>query len=96
MSKNLEQEQALESLREALRNITPEEIAKYFPPDTKPKGWLSIEEYLPAWLGKDFGQGYSEYRVQYQDGTEGVTQVGDHNIWYYYAKEDGITHWWNN
>ena len=21
--------------------------------------------------------------------------VSDHNNWYYYAKEEGITHWWN-
>jgi len=79
----------------ALENITAEEINKYFPPDTRPKGWLSIEEYLPMMMALDILQGYSVYKVKYKDGTESKSAVSDHNVWYYEAKEAGITHWWN-
>ena len=40
-------EELSKKVTEALKNITQEEIDEYFPPDTTPKGWLSIEEYLP-------------------------------------------------
>ena len=43
----LDLEKMSQKLGEALANMTQEEIDKYFPPDTRPKGWLSIEEYLP-------------------------------------------------
>lgn len=82
-------------LEEALDNMTDEEIEKFFPPDTIPKGWLSIEEYLPMWLAKDFQQGYSIYLVRNNRGEEFLSAVGDHNVWYYEAKEAGITHWFN-
>lgn len=78
-----------------LENMTEEEREKYFPKDTRPKGWLDIEEYLPMMYVEDIGKGYSEYKVKYADETEGMTKVSDHNTWYYYAKEEGITHWWN-
>lgn len=83
------------ALDEALANITPEEMEKYFPKDTKPKGWISIEEHLPIMLAMDIMQGCSEYKVKFADGTEGMTCVADHNTWYYRVKDAGITHWWN-
>ena len=66
-----------------------------FPPDTTPKGWLSIEEHLPGWLAKDVMQGYSVYKVRHKDGTEFESAVTDHGLWYYLAKEAGVTHWLN-
>ena len=78
-----------------LANITQEEINKYFPPDTRPKGWLSIEEYLPMMCAIDIVQGYTLYKVKDKNGNEFESAVSDHNNWYYYAKEEGITHWWN-
>ena len=80
---------------DAFDNITQEEIDKFFPPDTRPKGWLSIEEYLPMMYAKDMRQGYSLYKVKDKDGNEFTSGVADHNTWYYRAKENGITHWWN-
>ena len=68
---------------------------KYFPPDTRPKGWLSIEEYLPMMYAIDIIQGYTIYKVKDKDGNEFESAVSDHNVWYYVAKEAGITHWWN-
>jgi hypothetical protein len=85
----------LQKLRDHLENMTPEEVDKYFPKDTKPKGWLSIEDYLPAWMCEDVSQGYTEYKVRYNDGGEGISRVTDHNTWYHFAKESGITHWLN-
>lgn len=79
-----------------LDKMTPEELEKYFPKDTKPKGWISIEDHLPMMLVIDIMKGYSEYRVKYQDGHEDITYVTDHNIWYYRAKDEGITHWYND
>lgn len=65
--------------------------------DKIPAGWVSIEEHLPACLAFDFiNKGYSEYDVKFEDGSTGVTQVIDHNTWYYYARENGITHWFNH
>lgn len=62
---------------------------------TIPTGWVSIEEHLPMFLVGDIMQGYSEYIVKYKDGIESVSRVSDHNTWYYHAKEQGITHWFN-
>lgn len=50
---------SLELLQKFLDETPHEEIEKMFPPDTTPKGWLSIEEHLPGWLAKDVMQGYS-------------------------------------
>jgi len=84
-----------DKLREKLANIKQEEIDKYFPKDTKPKGWISIEDHLPMMLAIDIMNGGTKYKVRYEDGTEGCSMVSDHNTWYYYAKEAGITHWLN-
>lgn len=81
---------------EALSKLTPEEIEKYFPTDNTPKGWVSIEEHLPQCLAIDFCEkGYSVYKVKDKDGNEFESAVTDHNVWYYMAKEAGVTHWWN-
>ena len=83
-------------LKEALENMSQEEIDKYFPPDTRPKGWLSIEDYLPQMYAVDIMQGYTLYKVKDKDGKEFESAVCDHNVWYYHAKDLGITHWWND
>lgn len=85
----------LDKLRESLVNISQEEVDKYFPKDTKPKGWISIEDYLPMMYTIDIMQGYTLYKVKDKDGNEFESAVSDHNVWYYMAKEAGITHWWN-
>lgn len=82
-------------LEEAIANMTPEEKEKFFPEDTKPKGWISIEDHLPMMMAMDIMQGYTIYKVKCADGAEVETRVSDHNTWYYHAKEVGITHWWN-
>ena len=88
-------EECKKKIDEFLANITQEEINKYFPPDTRPKGWLSIEEYLPMMCAIDIVHGYTLYKVKDKNGNEFESAVSDHNNWYYYAKEEGITHWWN-
>jgi len=87
----------LKKLREHLKNRTPEQIEadKKFFKDDRPKGWLSIEDHLPMMLAVDIMVGCTKFKVKYKDGTEGETCVSDHNIWYYEAKESGITHWFN-
>jgi hypothetical protein len=84
-----------DKLREVLENITQEEIDEFFPDDDKPIGWLSIEEYLPKMKVVDVMNGGTEYKVKFSNGTEGVSMVSDHCSWYFYAKEIGITHWFN-
>ena len=91
----LDLEEMKKKIDEFLANITQEEINKYFPPDTRPKGWLSIEEYLPMMCAIDIVQGYTLYKVKDKNGNEFESAVSDHNNWYYYAKEECITHWWN-
>lgn len=93
--KDFDFNKAARILKESLENMTPEEEEKYFPKDTKPKGWISIDEHLPMFMAVDLLEGGSTYKVKFVDGTEGKTKVADHNTWYYYAKEAGITHWWN-
>lgn len=80
--------------REILDDMTPEEVSKFFPPDTTPKGWVSIEEHLPKMMAIDILTG-TKYKVKYANGEESTSVVGDHNMWYYEAKDAGITHWWN-
>jgi hypothetical protein len=82
-------------ISESLDHMSQDDIEKFFPREIKPKGWLSIEEYLPMFMAIDITNGYSIYRVKYSDGTIGESRVVDHNIWYYDAKEAGITHWYN-
>ncbi len=40
----------LDSALKAIRNMSEEDKAMYFPKDTKPKGWISIEDHLPMML----------------------------------------------
>lgn len=84
-----------EQLAKALKNLTKEDIEKYFPKRNIPFGWVSIEEHLPMWMGVDAEKGYSEYKVKYADGKKGESRVTDHSYWYYMAKDADITHWWN-
>ena len=87
----------LKSLEDYLINITPDqeaEMIEFFKDDT-PKGWISIEDGLPQWRIEDFEQGYSVYKVKFNDGYEDFTKVCDHGIWYYESKKIGITHWFN-
>ena len=88
-------------LKEYLDSKTTEELQaeweEMFPPENDPpKGWISIEDHLPMMYAIDIGQGYSEFKVKYKNGNEGVNYVGDGNIWYYEAKKAGITHWLND
>lgn len=85
----------LDKMKEAIANMTPEDKEKFFPEDTTPKGWVSIEEHLPMWMASDVGQGGSLYKVKNARGRELSSLVSDHNVWYHIAKEQGITHWWN-
>lgn len=85
-----------EKLTEALENLTEEDRNRYFPESTTPKGWIDIEDELPMMMALDIVQGCTEYRVKFSDGTEGSTCVSDHNTWYVYAKQVGITHWFND
>jgi len=90
----------VDKLKEYLDSKTDEELRKewdeMFPPENDPpKGWVSIEDHLPMMYAIDIGKGYSEFRVKYEDGQEGIAWVSDHNVWYYEAKKEGITHWLN-
>lgn len=89
-----------EKMREYLDSKTDEELSKewdeMFPPENDPpKGWVSIEDHLPEMYAIDIMKGYSKFKVKYADGHEDIARVGDHNVWYYIAKESGITHWFN-
>lgn len=83
-------------LKETPEKVLKAEVDKYFPEDKTPKGWVSIEEHLPMMLAMDIRRGCTEYKVLYEDGHEDTSCVSDHNIWYYHAKETGITHWRND
>lgn len=90
----------LKKLKAYLDSKTPEELQaewdEMFPPENDPpKGWVSIEDHLPMMLATDVLQGCTMYKVKYADGKENHTCVSDHNMWYYIAKEAGITHWFN-
>lgn len=82
-------------IEDALSNMSQEEIEEYFPSDKRPKGWLSIDEYLPMMYAVDIMQGYSVFKVKDINGNEFESKVSDHNTWYYFAKENEITHWLN-
>jgi hypothetical protein len=88
----------VDKLRQHLDSMSEEEIKemreKYFT-DKRPKGWLSIEEHLPMMFAVDVRQGYSVFKVRDTNGEEFESIVSDHNTWYHYAKEIGITHWLN-
>lgn len=88
-----------DNLQEHFDSMTEEELQKeirdFFPENTTPKGWINIEDELPMMLARDIMIGCTEYMVKFNNDTLGVTCVSDHNTWYYYAKNIGITHWWN-
>jgi hypothetical protein len=87
----------IDSFKKHLDNMSEDEKAQmkeYFK-DDRPLGWLSIEDHLPMMYAGDIMQGYTEFKVRFSDGTEGKSRVSDHNIWYYIAKEQGVTHWLN-
>jgi hypothetical protein len=92
---------SLASLRKFLKETPKEELDKFFEkykPKEIPKGWIDIETHLPMVSGQDCidnGAMVKFIKVKNKDGEESDSQVGDHNTWYYYAKESGITHWWN-
>lgn len=83
-------------ISKTIDNMSREDIEKYFPKDTKPKGWLSIEDYLPKMMAMDTLKGATVYKVKYEDGLTGESLVCDHNIWYHEAKQLGVTHWFND
>ncbi len=89
----------IENFHKILATITKENLEKYLPKeDPIPFGWISIEEHLPMVTCDDFLKNdaiVKVIKVRYSDGTEDISHVGDHNIWYYRAKEAGITHWLN-
>ena len=65
--------------------------------ENAPRGWVHIETWLPECRAEDLiNKGYSTIKVKYEDG-----HVRDANItpsprsWYEFAKQTGITHWWN-
>ena len=99
MSK-LDLDKATSSFKKIMDSLSDEEIEalkeKYFPEDTTPKGWVDIEVALPFCKVGDFiEKGCSTYKVKDKNGNEGFSNVTDHHIWYYMAKEAGITHWFN-
>lgn len=86
-----------QNLRKYLSSLTKEEkeALKERLTDKRPKGWINIDESLPMMYIKDMAQGYSTFKVKDKDGNEFETNVTDHHIWFYKAKDIGITHWLN-
>ena len=93
----MEESSMLKALRKHLAEQTPEERAEMIEHfrDKTPKGWNSIEDYLPMMDIKDLMQGYSIFKVRNASGEEFESCVADHNTWYYRAKDEGITEWFN-
>lgn len=91
----LDFEKMRKTLADSLKNLSAEDLEKYFPKDTRPKGWLSIDDHLPMMYASDIRKGYSEFKVKYENGEIGDTIVCDHNTWKYYAIQNKITHWYN-
>lgn len=79
---------------EEMTNEELDNLMKEFDEPEVPKGWISIEDHLPQWMAEDVIKGYTEYKVKGNVG-EMTSKVTDHQMFYYYAKEVGITHWWN-
>ena len=79
-----------------------EEVKKFFEEGRWdkdiPKGWVSIEDHLPKWCigekAEDMFAG-TPYKVKNKEGLEFMSHVLDHNVWYYGALEQEITHWFN-
>lgn len=68
---------------------------EFYAKDIVPKGWVSIEDHLPRCIGVDIFDGGTLYLIKFSDGYGGTSRVADHDMWYYRAKEVGVTHWWN-
>lgn len=95
MKKETESKMIL-ALRKHLSELSEEDrikLAKELSGPYIPEGWVSIEEHLPMMNASDLLTGYTTYTVKNAEGKESTTIVSDHNTWYYYAKEAGITHW---
>lgn len=60
-----------------------------------PHGWVSIEDHLPMFMAGDIFQGGSTYLVRNKEGQEMWSVVSDHNVWYFAAKDNGVTEWFN-
>jgi hypothetical protein len=90
---------SLDALDKALKEMTPEDMEKYFPKeDPLPEGWIDIEQHLPMVTVDDVLNNDGLFKnvwVKDDKNNEFETTVGDHNTWYYMAKEAGITHWYN-
>ena len=81
-------------LQESIEKMTPDEWEKYFPKDTRPKDWISIEDSLPDCMAGDFVEkGYTSVKVKDKDSKEYETKVCDSLSWYYTVKEHGVTQW---
>ena len=81
-------------------NLSEEEKVKlkekyFFKEYDTHKGWVSIEESLPALRASDLFEGGTEYKILFKGGFEDYSRVTDPNMWYYWAKEVGVTHWYN-
>lgn len=94
---------SLELLDEYLSQNSPEELQKLMDeisgPDSNLKGWVDIEEELPMVTCGDVLENNALVKfvkVKNTKEEEWESQVGDHNTWYYHAKEAGITHWWKD
>lgn len=87
-----------EQLRILIENMSEEELEemRIELSDDRPKGWLNIDEHLPMMSAQDMiDPGYSVFLVRDKDGNEYESSVCDHDVWYYEAKNAGITHWLN-
>ena len=89
-----------DSINKFFDSKTPEEIEeiekKYFTEPKIPRGWVSIVDHLPQFKAIDIFKGCSEYRVKLKDGSETISLVSDHVVWFELAKESGVTHWFNS
>ena len=90
---------SIKKLEEFLNNMSDEERAdmkEHFKGRDLLKGWIDIEEHLPYCTVDDMiEKGYSTYTVKDIDGNTWKSHVADHTVWYYLAKQAGITHWYN-
>jgi len=98
---SLDLDKLTKNLEKALDSMTQEDWDEFNAKidegkEDVPMGWISIDDFLPAWMGEDVWKGYSTYKVKYEDGTEDESFVTDHTTWYYRVKDDGITHWYND
>lgn len=91
---------SLDLLDQHIRNMTEDDWDKYFPDRHKKQveEWVNIEDELPVVRCCDIGRNEAflarVVKVKDINGKEFHSQVGDHLMWYYMAKENGITHWY--